>query len=683
MNLQSHASHRSLPAVASGQRQGMRQGSALLLVLVMTVALAALALSAIFLGSTTSLVGKAQEREREFRYAAEGALAMGRSRLTRDAALVIPDSGARQLLAGEPFVGADGRPVPGVTLNLWLARTGSKTGQHGLYASVIAEAVDSRGGDARFVRRLELMEENFARFLDWSDRTMVGCYGSGEVMNGPVWSNGNIGVCGGRFRDTVAAVGSIGTSGTFEMGRYPGQSRIDLPSLARLSRLEGYAGAGNFSFDAPTNGDVTTARMRIEFMHVDLNGDGDAVGDRNEGFFRVFTASDADENRADYRSSSNGSVHADQCGDWHYEQGRPKFYPVSVHDQGWFRDSMVRYMSENRTELGYAWTTATHVQKHQRATGTETNSDQRARIMQMTGRAAVATALTPRCYPAGDPHLVAVERRGGGYSAGDWEKGGEDSTFTAHTTTGDWMAWSGPAVNWGGIPGAANLPAAGMRAFLFPIDRTLNPGTRDVIYVNGTVAVHGTLRGRITLYSSAEITMVDDLRYSVSPFSDDCDDMLGIIAARDVTIADNAINTPQNPKNPGDSGPFVFMDDDTDFHLDGVIMALGTLVPERYSQAGPRGGGGSNGPGSCNGNAVGRGCFYQVGGAIVRNREATYTGNPGTGYMEVRDYDRRMMRDSPPYFPTTGRYFDNRFYEIDPLDFDIDEYLRRVGQSGS
>ena len=124
------------------------------------------------------------------------------------------------------------------------------------------------------------------------------------------------------------------------------------------------------------------------------------------------------------------------------------------------------------------------------------------------------------------------------------------------------------------------------------------------------------------------------------------------------------------------------MDDNLHFYLDGVIMALDTFMPERYSVGRPERRQRRQGPGSCNGLPVGRGCLYQVGGAIVRRREATFTGNPGYGYMEVRDYDRRMSRDSPPYFPTTGRYFDNRFYEIDPLNFDIDQYLNRIGQSG-
>ena len=436
-------------------------------------------------------------------------------------------------------------PIPGVSLNLWVARTGSKTGQHGLYASVIAEAKDARRGDARFVRRLELMEENFARFLDWSDQTMVGCYSTGEVMTGPVWSNGNIGVCGGRFRDTVAAAGTIGTSGTFDMGRYPNQTRISLPSLARLSRLQGYAASGNFELNAPTNGAATTARLRIEFVHVDLDGDGNAVGDRSEGFFRVFRADNASENRADYRLAANASIWNNQCGDWHMDNGRRKFYPVAVHDSAWFHTQM--NTPANRADNG--WTPVT-LGKHQRATGSESDNDQRARIMQLTGRSSNASETTPRCFPAGDPHLVAVERRAG-HVAADWQKGGEDSTFTPNVTTGEWLPWTGTAVPWGTIaPVDSTRPQPAEQPYLFPIDRTLNPDTKDVIYVNGTVAVHGTVRGRLTLYATGDITFVDDLRYSVNPTSADCEDMIGIIANNDITIADNAINTPAESEEP-------------------------------------------------------------------------------------------------------------------------------------
>ena len=61
-----------------------RAGSALILVLVMTAGLAALAMSAIFLASSSSLMTKYYDRERNYRYAAEQALQVGVSRLAKN-----------------------------------------------------------------------------------------------------------------------------------------------------------------------------------------------------------------------------------------------------------------------------------------------------------------------------------------------------------------------------------------------------------------------------------------------------------------------------------------------------------------------------------------------------------------------------------------------------------------------
>jgi len=34
--------------------------------------------------------------------------------------------------------------------------------------------------------------------------------------------------------------------------------------------------------------------------------------------------------------------------------------------------------------------------------------------------------------------------------------------------------------------------------------------------------------------------------------------------------------------------------------------------------------------------------------------------------------------DSPPYFPLTGRYTDNEFYEIDPATFNVAQLYRTL-----
>src|SRR5918999_2430611 len=87
-----------------------RRGSALILVLVLTVGVAAPALSSVALTGHTGLITRYYDREQEFRYASEAALAMGKSRLNADA-YALPDSGFVTLMAGAPIVGADGKAL--------------------------------------------------------------------------------------------------------------------------------------------------------------------------------------------------------------------------------------------------------------------------------------------------------------------------------------------------------------------------------------------------------------------------------------------------------------------------------------------------------------------------------------------------------------------------------------------
>ncbi len=57
------------------------------------MAIAAIALSAIELMGSGSLLGTYYDREADYRYAAEAALAMGKAQLTKDTTIHLPDSG--------------------------------------------------------------------------------------------------------------------------------------------------------------------------------------------------------------------------------------------------------------------------------------------------------------------------------------------------------------------------------------------------------------------------------------------------------------------------------------------------------------------------------------------------------------------------------------------------------------
>jgi hypothetical protein len=598
------------------------------MVLVLTVAVAALALSAVALTGHAGLVTRYYDREQEFRYASEAALAMGKSRLNADA-YALPDSGFVTLMAGSPVVGADGMPLDNLTAYLYVGPSGSTSGQFGHFASVVSEIRDPAG--SRFVRRLELAQESFAKFAYWSnDETPGGTtifFGSGDHLYGPVWSNDNISINSGgaTFHSDVGTAKTISGKqyGNFVKGYTENSKAITLPSTTDLSKLQGYAASGNLAFVAPEAGDETTVRMRLEFVAIDLNADGDST-DADEGFLRVYVAN------AGQTPWLRGQYQNTNCGDWHRDNPAlpPKFYPAVTHvPNSWFTTQirngtpgMTLAQANAHANLGWAG------------------------IMQQAGA---------RCFLGGDPYLVSLENAGAAA-----QRGGERvATFTANGVRGRWLPWPGaidPRLT------ALGRPDAG---FLFPIFRGQNPGTKGVIHVTGSAAVSGVLRGRITLYSTSNITVLDDMRYATDPSQTArsagvCQDILGLIAQREVPVADNAINTPVN------NGGWRMYDDTPGLDLHAIIMTLNTSFRVQNFDQGP------SSAVQCNGVLKGRGCLNLTGGLIMVTRGAVGTSG-GTGYLKRYSYDRCGLVKPPPYFPTTGRFLDNRYYEIDPVRFDV------------
>jgi hypothetical protein len=623
------------------------------LVLVTTAGLAALAASAIFLASSSGLMSRYYDRERDYRYAAEQTLALGKARLARDTSIHLPDSGYVQLLTNAQLLDAFGRPIPRSVVNLYAGLTGNTTGQFGQFASLVAEVHDS-SGSTRYVRRLELQAENFARFAMFTNTWPGGCYATGEFIRGVGWSNQSWHSCGNpTYYDTIAAVTTVTGGGTFMNGYRQGVTPIPFPTVGRLAQLPVYAANANFSFTAnPTGG------SRIEFVAVNLNPGVDSTAtDAGEGFFRVFddTVSIATQ-RALY---TNVTVHDAQCGDWHIVNNEAQFFPYAVHSQPWFQTLMLA-----AAPAGGGLTAA------QLAADTTGVPNGRVTVMSHT------TPRPARCYPAGDPHLVAVERNtASGYAATDTAKGGDDTTFTPVTRTGYWETW----------PGAIPAPLTALTArttaekpHLFPLYRGYNANTKGIIYVSGDVSASGILRGFVTLYASGNVWFTDDLTYVQNPGAVLCANLLGVIAGQNVWIADNAINSPQNPSNPASpTGPAnsVFMSDNKDFYLDGVTLSLGGTVGVQNWN------GGAINMTTCNGRLVGRGCIKQTGGVIEEFISPTFNG-AGSGFAENRGVDQCMMQQSPPYFPLTGRYMDNRFFELDPARYEVDSLFARLQAGG-
>jgi hypothetical protein len=646
------------------RRGADRRGSALILTLVLTLSLASLATSAIYLGGNEQMLALTYDQERDMRYADEAALAMGKSTLNFDP-YAVPDSGFTTVLDNASIKGADGKAIAGITAGMYIGPTSSNTGQFGRFVSVVAVVRNQAG--AQVVRRLELAQESFAKFAYWSDEESNNgdpiYFNNNDQLWGPVWSNDQISIesGGARFHGTVGTAKTISgkSYGTFDLGYSERQKAISLPSNTALGDLAGYAAAGGFSFQAPNASSVDQTKMRIEFVARPYNGGlgGGATGlpinGADDGFFRVYVSNaGAKWLRGDFSEDNCGASYVfTTSGTGLGSDARPAFVPLSEHTKAWFKAALqqnpAKYSSDLRGKL------------------TNNNST--------TRQNAVLSQTTARCYLGGDPNLRAVSYRSTTAYQNDVTKAqsgtSTDVLAAMRNIAGDSTTFypaesTNPQGYWKTYPGAVPSQLTALwpteAPYLFPLYRGLNAGTKGVIYVAGTTGVSGTLRGRVTIYATGNVAILRDTKYVTDPALNNCiADMLGIISGNNIFLADNALQDP-----PKISSTYRNMDDTKDVYLQGVMMALNTAFgAEHYD-------GGASDANDCEKVNNGRGCLYLTGGVIQQQRGPVGTSN-GTGYTKRYSYDKCALYNPPPYFPTTGRYTDNRYYEIDPSGFDV------------
>ncbi|MEW5916833.1 MAG: hypothetical protein AB1762_10520 [Gemmatimonadota bacterium] len=654
-----------------------RRGSALMLVLLFTLALGGLAISAIYMNGTTTVVSKLYERERDYRYAAEWALAMGKSQISKDTTLILPDSLYIPLMTNVKPTTVGGQPIPLVRVDLYAGLSGVTSGQYGRAVSLVAVASDSSG--ARHVRRLELLAENFAVYAVFVDNWQAGlCYTTGEIIRGRAHSNTNWVSCssspGPIYTDSVSAVTTITGTAQYQKGNFPNFVRINYPTNAWLNKMINLATGAGYNITPVAT--ATRGGSRMEFVAIDLNGDGD-VTDMTEGFFRIFdgnvgalglpagadtfiTKSQLPNTTAitTILASAAASdtkykyVINNQCGATYTFRSalgvnHNWFIPISAHNTAslWFRDSMDVSFQRQGQPAATALANANAIR-------TQTPTQ-------------ILTRAGARCYTAGDPHLMVTER----FASPDLARwGGEDSTFTANGRSGSWRPYPNGAI---GIP-IGPTRQAGELPYLWPLHRALNPNFQGVIYIGGDVFMSGLVRGRATVFAQDEVKFVDDVTYTSPPgtLSNICTNLLGILTGNHASLTSNAINRPKFINSTA-GGTARFLDDNQDFFLHGVTMSgvydvNGGFYTELYNQGGHANRTCTPQVGFTAGTSGG--CINQAGGVIQRKIYATFSGGY-TGFAENRVKDPCLDFDSPPFFPLTGRYKDNEFYEIDPQQF--------------
>lgn len=674
------------------RRLRARRGSALILVLLMTLAVAALAIAAIFMTSSAGLLSRFYDRERLFRYAAESALQITRSRLEADNGIAVSDTGVTVLLSGWQPRDADGAVIPGVSVNVYAAVTSDTSGRQVPAVTVLAQAYDASG--TRHVRRMDLRRESFSRYQVFVDSFPSGVtFGPGTV-GGRVHSNGNWvnSSSGNAFFDTVSVVGTISGTGTFEVDSVVGVYPITYPRDSTFARLDSLALAAGLQFTPATG---LGRGSRLEFLAIDADADGTV--EANEGFFRVFTlAAGFDTTRirvapprfghltiGDSYHLWSDDIIQNQCGAFYRISGRWQFFPVAVHRSPWVRPLLIGSSTFPAVNTGAM-------------NGFDDFDYEAARgiLQQPTGR----------CFPAGSPFLMLTERftNAAGvitgtnadsipfgtlaFSAGSG-RGGEDTTFTGLVRTCRFatggtgrcqaatiaaMGYWEPGTNPAGISAAVRQAAEAQ--YLFALAPPYNAASRGVVSATtGPLYVSGTVVGDVTLRVNGRIGIIDNLVYATPPNTpeSDCATQLGIVAVGDVTVVEGLMTHARRigyANNPNSLFSFTqHLGDATGIRIHGALMSLtgsvgvespGTTMGAAASQPEcPEQSGSAN---RANG-----GCFSHVGSAVMRSFRPHYAGT-STGFRYDGAPDRcQMTNRRPPFFPLLNRYTHIRTLEVE------------------
>lgn len=455
-----------------------RRGSALVLVLVMTLSMAGLAVSAVLLSSSAAFIQRYYDKDKDFRFAARAMIALVKSRMQRDT-LVAPDSiprdSAYKAFTAYTIPDASGGTSSTIRANGYATYTGDSAGTYIPFLTVMAQAYDTNG--TRSVQRLDLQSEAFSRyqlFVDSFPSTTT--LSSGQYFRGRTHANRNwisAGAPGDTYSDTLSVVGSVsGTSNYIGNGvSVTSAKRIKWPTSTTLSSLQTYASAGNLSFTqvgattasfatasgVNVSGDMSGASARsgtaIRFKPVDVNNNGTI--DAAEGFFLVFdlaTGMDTANLRVDPVASTSYSSRLancptvsgrcgnvallNQCGLMTTIGGRKEFFPFTRFREQWVRQ---RVRGASAPVVSDADTSVMRVM-YGGAASPDAPDTSALRLILNYGTPYV------RCFPAGSPYLMLTER----YVDASCTLDSNVVSFTAQYAWGAAAAGCASSVQYGG-----------------------------------------------------------------------------------------------------------------------------------------------------------------------------------------------------------------------------------------
>lgn len=634
------------------------RGVALILTLLITLAIAALAIGGVMIAGSGTLTAKFSAKEAALHSLADAGLELARDSINR-VPTILPDTGYIQIVPASTIIDAQGNTVTGYTRTVYAGKTGGRTGgpatsgQYGSnFISIVSVINDPRGAVA--ARRGLFTQESWSRFAvainNWSGTAVYGC---GESLAGPAHSNNNILLQSGctspkvDFFGPVTTVGTVSnqSSGNFTKGLTTGASPLAWPTVAQLSTMQQYAqdaDAAGGDYDI-TSGNTRTNRpcVRLDFQVLDSNRDG--VIQWDEGYVRVFKCLSA--------VGMNDSSLS-------YVTGRRWLnVPASIGGATVSTDPNIVSPNCGGVAGARAWTTARKLYANMNSLG------RAATQIRDTIRVALNSAQH-RCYLGGDPRLFTA-------TSGDTLL--QDSTITKAGLPagygGRWIPRRTGAHS--SVTTVRNVIASGGDAeYWIPLGKNVN--FKGVIYVTGDVAISGRLRGRVSVVATGNIVLADDFQYWTTPGTNctETGDIFGAISMQNVVIEDNNLQTPFKINNTYVGG-FDDTPADENYHM--FMLMLGNWggdipgIPVYTGPASPAIPAGL--PTACAG--APSGCVRVTGGmglGLVDWWTYWPTGSSNSsGWAERHAYDVCGATNPPPYFPTTGRYVKSRYYEIDPV----------------
>ena len=295
------------------------RGIALVTVLLVTLVVLTLMGTAAVLGGNSALVTKYRQRETLLMTVADAGIEEARSAVNGTRTLM-PDTGYKGFETRAIVYDAAGNPIPNVTRTTYIGPTGITSGQYGVFASVVTVAKDIFGNTV--VRRGEIDQESFAKYAYFTNVEGLIYFANNDQIYGPVHSNDviNIVASGATFFGPVSTAKTIAGRqyGTYKQGYAENGATVPFPTTADLNKLKTQATAGNMVLASAGTGVLGQATMRIEFVALDLNGDGNTTG-LNEGFIRVYQSDSAGWAVADAPSNYGqfGLRNSQNCGDFH------------------------------------------------------------------------------------------------------------------------------------------------------------------------------------------------------------------------------------------------------------------------------------------------------------------------------------------------------------------------------